>query len=142
MIIENQINNIIERLGERKDILSAVPRITDVSATLKELLVRMRQPIEQVDGKVMRSVQLWMCYPRIMSTEVSGSMKTFLALPQNTGEVIHIYLSTAHTSPIEGILHCYFQSLGCSHKECVVLELLAQLGCGQRRLERRGLDGV
>ena len=117
--IQDQIQKIIERLPERKDITDAVSRGAEfVLGALIDLDNRMVQPVHQVNGQfsTLYSVQLWMCYPRIMSTEVSGTMKTFLALSQNAGEITHIYLSTAHASPIEGVLHSYFQSLGC----CVI----------------------
>ena len=124
--IEKQLQSIISQLDKRQDILRAVQGI-DVQSELVHLLHRMRQPVEQPDGMILRSVQIWFCYPRILRTEISGTMKSLIALSQNAGEITHIYISSAHTSPIEGVLHCYFQSLGCTHKQCIVLELLSQL---------------
>ena len=82
----------------------------------------------------------------------------FRKVQQSAGDVTHIYLSLDHPAVGEGVLHCYFQSLGCTHKgkrggyryltqsniliplgvfvffgslhkECVALELLAKY-CG------------
>ena len=37
-----------------------------------------------------------------------------------------MYFSLDHPDLLEGVLHCYFQSLGCRHQQCVAAELLAR----------------
>ena len=110
------------------EILSTVPQI-NIRRMLKMLLERMHEVVTNVAGVVSRRIQLWSAYPRAMSTNVSGVMKTFIGIQQSAGDVTHIYLSLDHPDPTEGLLHCYFQSLGCGHRQCVALELLVRYCC-------------
>ena len=110
---------------EVDEILRALPQF-NVRRMLKILVERMHEIVLDVDGTQARRVQLWLAYPRSMNTNVSGTTKRFYGIQQSAGEVTHMYFSLDHPDLLEGVLHCYFQSLGCRHQQCVAAELLAR----------------
>ena len=111
----------------------------NVNRMLNILLKRMHDSVTSVDGQVSRRVQLWSAYPRSMSTNVSGVMKSFVAVQQSAGDVTHIYLSLDHPAVTEGVrcsccscCRCCRSCRSCSSSSCCGGEiwlLVVVFGC-------------